>query len=140
MKIFKAVFTSIMILVAGFNGLLGSQGVATLCIHGTDFLHFTLESHNEENTTCGEHSCEDSEPVKDSCTDIELKGVDNEAPQRNGFDGLPNPHLAELASNHFDSNIFAVATSTLQILPPPRGPPLPNSITQLCIKKTVLRL
>ena len=50
-----------MVFVAGVNGLLGSRGVATLCIHGFEFLHLTAGNHDEKHSDCEEHSCEDSE-------------------------------------------------------------------------------
>ena len=142
-----------MVIVAGINGLLGGQGVATLCIHGVNYLHFTLESHDEEHNACEGHSCggsehdhsessavADSEPCEGPCTDIELKGVENEAPQRNAFDGFPSPSFTGLELSHYYSDTFSGATNTPKILPPPRGPPPLDTVTELCIKKTVLRL
>lgn len=140
-----------MVFVAGVNGLLGSQGVATLCIHGFEFLHLTTGNHDESHNDCEVHSCEDSEnerseavvvgsePCADHCTDIEIKGVDYETPVRIGFDMPSNPPVAEVDFNCYFSDTFAVST-TVRTLPPPRGPPRVNSITELCIKKTVLRL
>ena len=149
----KAVSISAMVLIIGINGMLGSQLVATLCTHGFESLHLTAGSHDEKHNDCREHSygdpsqghsetlaITDSEFCENYCTDIEIKGVDNEAPQRNGGDILPNPPITKLNPNHHYFNTFSFATSATLILSPLRGPPPGDVVTELCIKKTVLRL
>lgn len=142
-----------MVLIAGINGLLGSQGIATLCIHGFEFIHLATENHEEKHNDCDTHQCDASESkekentplittsveCEDHCTDIELKGVDNEAPQRFGVDQLMKPAPAVFDYFHFLSQKVPTSGS-FQKVPPARGPPLVNVMTELCIKKTVLRL
>jgi hypothetical protein len=153
MKFFKVAFTSMMVLIAGINGLLGGQGVATLCIHGFEFIHLAAGNHEEEGSECETHHCDGSESegdkhasllegsidCEDHCTDIELKGVDSEAPQRFGNEQLTKSTSSDFIHIYFFSR--NVPTSgNIQKVPPARGPPPVNAMTELCIKKTVLRL
>lgn len=142
-----------MVFIAGINGVFGGQGVATLCIHGFEFIHLAAGNHEKEHSDCDTHHCDGSETqenehaplvetsveCEDHCTDIELKGVDNEAPQRFGIDQLTKPAPADFDYFHFLSRKVPTSGS-FQKVPPARGPPLVNVMTELCIKKTVLRL
>lgn len=136
---------AILALLTGWTGLLGNAGVAVLCIHGGKFIHFLNEGHEIE--CCGKiegHPAKDLFSVSqlnecNHCFDLELKGVDGETLFRTGIKDIPVPRLAVSQVRFIDlvSSSFELSKRTLPLL---RAPPSVNTMTELFIKKTVLRL
>lgn len=152
MRIFRTLFVGLMVFVAGLNGVFGGSGIATLCIHGFNYIHLASGDHDQEHTECGgtdhcgesENSDNDivltseSSDCEEHCTDIELKAVENECPPRTGIEKiLPLSFDFVHAFARID---LGYSSRDSWLMPPMRGPPLVNTLTELCIKKTVLRL
>ena len=135
---------AILSLLTGWTGLLGSAGVAVLCIHGGDFLHFLNESHEVECNEKKEHYTRDIPTISalieyNHCLDLEIKGTDVDPFSRTGAKDVPAPAVT-LYHRSFTDLVSSAFKTNKQILPLLRAPPSVTSMIDLGIKKTVLRL
>jgi hypothetical protein len=152
MKIFKVIFVGLMILVTGLNGIFGGTGIAQLCLHGLDSIHFASENHHEKHAHCDDEPCGETSSINDirvinssdlsdcesTCTDIDLAGLDNEFSSSNSTNKIPVVlvHVIEPIYSILDVNKHIFAASS--ILPPLRAPPQVDNWAEVLIKKTVL--
>ena len=135
----------ILALLTGWTGLLGSAGVAVMCIHGGDFLHFLNESHEVE--CCDENEEHLNQGVSaiipfnecNHCFDFEIKGPSEDQFSRTSVKDIPVPTVA-ISQRSFTDLVSSAFKTNKQILPSLRAPPSISTITELGIKKTVLRL
>lgn len=140
-----------MVLTSGINGLLGANGIANLCLHGFGVFHITASDHHDSHSECSGHSCgsvdqdsfiEDTgiyEDCETECTDITLTGFDIEPPQRSFFDSDYDHKIAWVSIHSLIENITSEVIFELSFSPSIEPPPL-NSVTELFVKKTVLRI
>ena len=136
---------SALIILSGWMSLLGGAGVAVLCIHADDAVHFLNETNAVE--CCDEKDKDHTTGISavspidgcNHCVDLEIKGTDSDSFYRPGFTDIPAPKL-----DISQRDLLALATSkvdlTRQILPFLRAPPSVTTLIDLGIKKTVLRL
>lgn len=141
----RIIVIAILTLLTGWTGLLGGAGVAVLCIHGGDFIHFLNEETEIECCDEKEEQLNDGFsaiiPISecDHCFDVEIKGPSEDTFSRTSVKDIPVPTVAvsqrsflDLVSSSFETN--------KHILPLLRAPPSATSMIDLGIKKTVLRL
>lgn len=141
-----------MVLTSGINGLLGANGIANLCLHGSGVFHLTTADHSNSHSECSDHSCgsvrqdiplqdysAETDDCEKECTDITLKGFDSEPPQRSFFDSDYNQKIAWVYIHSFIEDISIEAIFELSFSPSIEPPPL-NSFTELFVRKIVLRI
>ena len=136
---------AILALLTGWTGLLGGAGVAVLCIHAGDSIHFLNEGTEIE--CCDEkkeHLIKGVPEISalfecNHCLDLEIKGTDEDSFSRTGAKDVPAQTVTVYQRSFTDLASSAFKTNK-QILPSLRAPPSISTITELGIKKTVLRL
>lgn len=145
MRKIRTTAISALTILLGWISLLGGAGVAVLCIHEGDAVHFLNETDDVE--CCDEKKKDHTTgfsavlPINgcNHCFDLEIKGTESDSFYRPGVMDIPAPKLDIL-----QRDLLALATSkfefTRQILPFLRAPPSVTTLIDLGIRKTVLRL
>ncbi len=137
--------TGILAILIGWTGMLGSSGVVVLCVHGGNTAHLLNRAHQNQ---CGDFlymQIANGEArlslshVSANCFDFELKGVDDQCILPADKIAFSGPALAVSQTTYTDlpSFSFEISKRTLPFL---RAPPSVDIMTELCVKKTVLRV
>jgi len=136
---------AILAFLTGWTGLLGGSGVAVLCIHAGDAIHFLNDG--DEIECCDEKKEHYTRGIPaisaliecNHCLDLEIKGTDEDPFFRAGAKDVPAPTVT-LYQRSFTDLVSSAFKTNKQILPSLRAPPPISTINELGIKKTVLRL